>query len=314
MQDLTPNTEATAKSFGNTHQPTPSRARVFISYAREDEAFVLRLASALKARDTPVWLDQWDIPPGADWDRTIDRALRESSKVVVVLTPAAVASQQVRAEILAAVNAKEKDVFPVLYTDCDVPRILNLYHFSDFRDSRKFEPALARLTEALGADAEPKPPPPKPPSSELPSWHSSVKKFGRLMQRRRLLLAAIVGAAVISVIVAVLAVGYVGSPPAPAPEVNFEQRERETRSSEQAGNLQVSVNVDEARVSLDGAEVGIARNAVPLILRGLSAGKHQLRVEATGYVPEERQITIIANRWTSEGVALRQPSPAPAKR
>ena len=160
MQDLTPDHEATAQSPESTRQPTPGTDHVFVSYAREDEAFVLRLARALKTRGIPIWLDQWDIPPGADWDRTIDRALRESGKVIAVLSPEAVASPQVRAEIQAAVNEK-KAVFPVLYKDCDVLRILRLYHFSDFREPRNFEPELARLAEALGAASNP--PPPKPP-------------------------------------------------------------------------------------------------------------------------------------------------------
>jgi hypothetical protein len=134
------------------------------------------------------------------------------------------------------------------------------------------------------------------------------------MQRRRLLLAAIVGAAVITAILVVLPVEYVGSPPAPTPEINIEERKLETRSLEQTGNLQVSVNVDEARVSLDGTEVGIARNAVPLILRGVSAGEHRLQVEATGYEPKERHISIIAGEWIMEAVTLRQSSSAPVGR
>jgi TIR domain/PEGA domain len=294
VQDLTPNSEAKATSSESTGQPTPSSERVFISYAREDEAFVLRLARTLKARGIPVWLDQWDILPGADWNQSIDRALHESRKVIAVLSPAAVASRQVRAEIQSAVDTEEKSVFPVLYKHCDVPRILRLYHFSDFREARNFETELARLADALGAT--PKPPPPKPPPHRAGN--------------RRLMLAAILGVIAISVLVGGFVFGLVPwrvsenavvAPPDvihPAP----------------TGKLQVSVNVDEARVSLDGAEVGIARNVVPLILRSVPAGKYRLRVEATGYVPEERRITIIANGWTSEGVALSQPSPAPVGR
>lgn len=43
---------------------------VFLCYARKDEDFVLKLATNLKGRGVPVWLDQWDIPPSADWDLT----------------------------------------------------------------------------------------------------------------------------------------------------------------------------------------------------------------------------------------------------
>ena len=55
---------------------------VFICYAREDEAFVLQLGENLKGRGVPVWLDQWDIPPGSDWDRSIDDAIYDCAKFV----------------------------------------------------------------------------------------------------------------------------------------------------------------------------------------------------------------------------------------
>lgn len=299
MQGLTPHNE-TAENSGSPRQPTPGNERVFISYARENEAFVLRLASALKSRGIPVWLDQWDIPPGADWDRAIDQALRESRKVVAVLSPEAVASPQVRGEIQSAVNER-KAVFPVLYRDCEVPRILKLYQFSDFKEPRNFEPELSRLAEALGARTSPHvtKQPPKPHS-----WRNFVTQLVRLMP------SPIAGAAVIAAILVLLSAGYfIDRSFQPISEVNPEERKPAPRPLERTGNLQVSVNVDEARVSLDGAEVGVARHAVPLILRGLSAGEHQLRIEAPGYVPEERRIIIVADDWTSEGVALRQSAP-----
>ena len=40
-------------------------AKTFVSYAREDSDFVLRLAGDLKAQGVPIWLDKWDIAPGA---------------------------------------------------------------------------------------------------------------------------------------------------------------------------------------------------------------------------------------------------------
>jgi carbonic anhydrase len=49
----------------------------FLSYAREDSAFVLRLAANLKVQGANVWMDQLDIPPGRQWDREVERALNE---------------------------------------------------------------------------------------------------------------------------------------------------------------------------------------------------------------------------------------------
>ena len=48
---------------------------VFICYAREDEQFVLALAEHLKERGIPIWLDQWNVLPGVNWNERIDDAI-----------------------------------------------------------------------------------------------------------------------------------------------------------------------------------------------------------------------------------------------
>ena len=60
----------------------------FISYARRDERFVLHLAARLKEHGVPIWLDQWDIPSGADWDHYIEEAIKHCQGMIVVLSPA----------------------------------------------------------------------------------------------------------------------------------------------------------------------------------------------------------------------------------
>ena len=47
----------------------------FSSATRAETRTFLKLSANLKRRGVPVWLDQWDIPPSADWDLTIDNAL-----------------------------------------------------------------------------------------------------------------------------------------------------------------------------------------------------------------------------------------------
>ncbi len=43
------------------------RVRVFVSYAREDAAFVDRLTHALGTRGIECWVDRREIAPAADW-------------------------------------------------------------------------------------------------------------------------------------------------------------------------------------------------------------------------------------------------------
>ena len=49
--------------------------KVFISYARTDGEFALRLAQDLRAADVDVWLDQLDIRAGDPWDQAVEQAL-----------------------------------------------------------------------------------------------------------------------------------------------------------------------------------------------------------------------------------------------
>src|SRR3712207_6858665 len=78
-----------------------------------------------------VWIDQWDIPSGADWDYEIDKALYDCRHFLIVLSPEAVSSKEVRSELRAALNA-DKTIVPVLYKACRIPRNLTLIQYTDF--------------------------------------------------------------------------------------------------------------------------------------------------------------------------------------
>ena len=70
---------------------------IFVSYKRENLAAVGRLVEALRAEGVGVWWDQ-DIPPNAAWEATIEQALAAARLVIVAWSPAAVASENVKAE------------------------------------------------------------------------------------------------------------------------------------------------------------------------------------------------------------------------
>jgi len=71
---------------------------VFVSYKRENLAAVGRLVAALRAEGVGVWWDQ-DIAPNAAWEATIEAALAAAKLVIVAWSPAAVASENVKAEV-----------------------------------------------------------------------------------------------------------------------------------------------------------------------------------------------------------------------
>ena len=123
---------------------------VFLCYARKDEDFVLKLAANLKQRGAPVWLDQWDIPPSADWDLVIDEALYNCAQFLIVLSPASVASPEARGELRTVLD-ENKPIVPVLYQKCRVPRQLKLIQHIDFTSSGPDDVILlGQVLRALG--------------------------------------------------------------------------------------------------------------------------------------------------------------------
>ena len=122
--------------------------RYFLSYARADEQFALRLAQDLKAAEIDVWVDQLDIQPSQLWDRALEAALQASTGVVVILSPRSAASENVLDEVGFALD-RGKDVVPVLFERCDVPLRLNRIQRIDF--TQDYGSALDRCKSVLRA-------------------------------------------------------------------------------------------------------------------------------------------------------------------
>ena len=72
--------------------------QVFISYSRRDLAFVEQLAADLQAAGLDVWYDLSGLEGGARWSIEIEKGIRDSQYVLVVLSPDSVASEWVERE------------------------------------------------------------------------------------------------------------------------------------------------------------------------------------------------------------------------
>jgi tetratricopeptide (TPR) repeat protein len=121
---------------------------VFICYSRKDEDFVLKLATNLKRQGVPVWLDQWDIDSGANWNRTIEKALDECNRLLIILSPSSVESDEVQSEWLEVLDLK-KVVVPILYQTCRMPFRLKPIQYIDFTSRSPDD--IAALNDVLVA-------------------------------------------------------------------------------------------------------------------------------------------------------------------
>jgi hypothetical protein len=87
-------------------------AQVFISYSRRDLAFVKKLAADLQAAGLDEWYDLSGLEGGQRWRIEIEKAIRASQYVLVVLSPDSTISEWVEREYLFANNLK-KQIIPL---------------------------------------------------------------------------------------------------------------------------------------------------------------------------------------------------------
>ena len=123
-----------------------ARGIFFLSYSRSDEQVALRLAKDLRTAGIGIWVDQFDIRPGEQWDRAIERALRECCGLLVVLSPRSVASNNVADEISYAIDAG-KSVVPVMVEKVALP--LRLTRMQRIDATSDYDRALQLVREEL---------------------------------------------------------------------------------------------------------------------------------------------------------------------
>lgn len=82
--------------------------RVFISHSSEDAALASQLCAGLEGAGVRCWIAPRDIPLGADFGVEILKAIKAVEAVVILLTPASMASTDVAAEVEFARDQKKK--------------------------------------------------------------------------------------------------------------------------------------------------------------------------------------------------------------
>lgn len=122
-------------------------ADVFLSYARTDKARIAPLVKVIEAAGMTVWWDP-EIVPGHEFDQQIVAELKAASAVVVVWTPASVASRWVRGE--AREGAERGILVPVRFEGAELPIDVRAFHTTDF-DGWGEDPDSPQAKELLRA-------------------------------------------------------------------------------------------------------------------------------------------------------------------
>ncbi|PJF30449.1 MAG: hypothetical protein CUN51_07970 [Candidatus Thermofonsia Clade 1 bacterium] len=102
----------------------PEKRDIFVSYSRANTEFARDLYAKLQSLGFTLWRDRSDMEGGADWWRQIQEAIENVDTMLLILSPAALASEVVAQEWHYA-RQKGTRVIPVLAQSVDwnaVPR------------------------------------------------------------------------------------------------------------------------------------------------------------------------------------------------
>jgi TIR domain len=129
----------------------------FVSYAHEDEQFVLALVEHLRAQGLEVRYDQVALYVGDSLSQAIAREVTDGDFLIAVLSPDSLQSEWCKTELGLAktqgINAKRVKVLPVKFRDPEMPPILQDTVWVD-ADRYNQETVARRLAAAMQAHLE----------------------------------------------------------------------------------------------------------------------------------------------------------------
>ena len=131
--------------------------QIFVSYSRKDRGFVDDLVRDLSKKGLSCWVDREDISAGRSWRSEIGEAIRQCDGFLIVLSPASVASENVKRE-LAFAESHGRRIIPLRYQSCTLPAEIELtlgnLQRIDFVEPI-YEEAVARLVQSLKPEVQP---------------------------------------------------------------------------------------------------------------------------------------------------------------
>jgi len=138
----------------------PEKLRVFLSYSRQDMAFVDRLQSALSVLGITAYMDRSHVEKGEEWWPRTKQLITEADTIVFVLSPGSISSSICQDEIEFG-ESLNKRFIPIVARDItgyDVPHQLSRFNYIFFIPdqlvgaSGDFDTAVDELARALETD------------------------------------------------------------------------------------------------------------------------------------------------------------------
>ena len=124
--------------------------------SRRDSELMRTLHGRLTSEGRDVWVDWEDIPPTADWQEEIKRAIEAADTFAFVLSPDSLSSKTCVAECEHAVRCNKR-IVPVVVRDVEtdrVPASLRKVNWLFFRADEDFEDSYRALVLAIETDLD----------------------------------------------------------------------------------------------------------------------------------------------------------------
>lgn len=133
-------------------------AKIFISYSRKDTDQVDFLIKLLESANHDVWVDTQDIRAGSQWQTSIVQGIVESDFFIIALSKNSAKSDNVRRELVIAVNHK-KEIIPVCIQEVELPpemqyQLAGIQRINFDKDSQKDRVALLSVLDKEGSDVQ----------------------------------------------------------------------------------------------------------------------------------------------------------------
>lgn len=113
----------------------PFAPLIFLSHARKDAAFVDTLELGLRQRGLNPWVDRTMLFGGHRWPAELQQAIERCAAMVVVVTPAAMASATVQREYTYALQLGKPVIAVLAKTTRAIPPVLQARMRADYRAS-----------------------------------------------------------------------------------------------------------------------------------------------------------------------------------
>jgi len=131
----------------------------FLSHNSKDKPAVESLAIRLEDEaGLKVFLDIWNLVPGAPWQEELEQSMDQSGSVVVFLGPSGIGgwhNEEMRNALNRRVQDPERRVIPVLLPntkalkDCEIPAFLTRLTWVDFHNGLEDKDAFHRLIAGI---------------------------------------------------------------------------------------------------------------------------------------------------------------------